>query len=54
MFSFSPGEIVEDSRGRAGIVLKQHPTILGNFYEILIAGKIETLPEEEIRLKNND
>lgn len=49
--SFKEGDLVVDSRGRIGIVVSSFSSIAGNFYNVLIDGRLESLPEEELTKK---
>ena len=49
MPNFKDGDLVLDTRGNLGIVLRSYKNIMGIFYEIMFDGVAVTLPEEEIR-----
>ena len=53
MPAFSEGDLVVDTRGRVGTVLKCYKNLVGIFYDIMSKGEILSLPEEEIRLKDD-
>lgn len=49
MPNFKEGDLVLDTRGNLGIVLRSYKNIMGIFYEIMFDGIVTSLPEEEIR-----
>tara|TARA_B100001094_G_scaffold327588_1_gene386141 strand:+ start:3156 stop:3311 length:156 start_codon:yes stop_codon:yes gene_type:complete len=46
--NFNKGDLVIDSLGRLGVVVSYFKTFAGVFYNVLIDGVIESLPEEEL------
>ena len=53
MPKFKEGDLVLDTRGNLGVVLREYKNIVGIFYDVMFSGEIISLPEEELRHKHD-
>ena len=53
MPKFNESDLVLDTRGNLGIIMRSYKNIMGIFYDVMFDGEIVSLPEEELRHKHD-